>query len=172
MAKTLIAYFSHTGENYFGGQIRSISKGNTAVAAEFAQKAVGGDLFEIRTVKDYPVNYKQCTDIAAEEGRMNARPELRGTLPDLSGYDTIVLGYPCWWGTMPQAVFTFLESADFSGKKILPFCTHEGSGMGRSESDIKKLCPAATVARGLAIAGSSCASSEAAIKKWLSANGV
>lgn len=103
---------------------------------------------------------------------MNARPELRGTLPDLSGYDTIVLGYPCWWGTMPQAVFTFLESADFSGKKILPFCTHEGSGMGRSESDIKKLCPAATVARGLAITGSSCASSEAAIKKWLSANGV
>jgi len=73
---------------------------------------------------------------------------------------------------MPQAVFTFLESADFSGKKILPFCTHEGSGMGRSESDIKKLCPAATVVRGLAITGSSCASSEAAIKKWLSANGV
>jgi len=172
MAKTLIAYFSHTGENYFGGQIRSISKGNTAVAAEFAQKAVGGDLFEIRTVKDYPVNYKQCTDIAAEEGRTNARPELRGTLPDISGYDTIVLGYPCWWGTMPQAVFTFLESADFSGKKILPFCTHEGSGMGRSESDIKKLCPAAAVSRGLAITGSSCASSEAAIKKWLSANGV
>ena len=93
MAKTLIAYFSHTGENYFGGQIRSISKGNTADAAEFAQKAVGGDLFEIRTVKDYPVNYKQCTDIAAEEGRMNARPELRGTLPDMSGYNTIITKY-------------------------------------------------------------------------------
>ena len=93
MAKTLIAYFSHTGENYFGGQIRSISKGNTAVAAEFAQKAVGGDLFEIRTVKDYPVNYKQCTDIAAEEGRTNARPELHGTLPDMSGYNTIITKY-------------------------------------------------------------------------------
>ena len=93
MAKILIAYFSHTGENYFGGQIRSISKGNTAVAAEFAQKAVGGDLFEIRTVKEYPVNYKQCTDIVAEEDRTNARPELRGTLPDMSGYNTIITKY-------------------------------------------------------------------------------
>jgi len=107
-----------------------------------------------------------------KKGGQIPRPELRGQLPDMSSYDTIVLGYPCWWGTMPQAVFTFLESADFSGKKILPFCTHEGSGMGRSESDIKKLCPKATVARGLAITGSSCNASEAAIKKWLSANGI
>ena len=96
MAKTLIAYFSHTGENYFGGQICSISKGNTAVAAEFVQKATGGDMFEIRTVKDYPVNYKACTDVAAEEGRANTRSGLRGSLPDISAYDTIVLGYPCW----------------------------------------------------------------------------
>ena len=73
-----------------------MSNGNTAVAAEFAQKATGGDMFEIRTVKDYPVNYKACTDVAAEEGRANTRPELRGQLPDISTYDTIVLGYPCW----------------------------------------------------------------------------
>ena len=96
MAKTLIAYFSHTGENYFGGQIRSISKGNTAVAAEFAQKATGGDMFEIRMVKDYPASYKACADIAAEEGRANTRSGLRDSLPDISAYDTIVLGYPCW----------------------------------------------------------------------------
>ena len=132
MAKTLIAYFSHAGENYFGGHIRSISKGNTAVAAEFVQKATGGTLFEIRTVKDYPVNYKACTDIAAEEGRANTRPELRGPLPDIGTYDTIVLGYPCWWGTMLQAVFTFLESADFTGKKILPFArTKEAENRAR-----------------------------------------
>lgn len=172
MAKTLIAYFSHTGENYFGGQIRNISKGNTAVVAEFAQKATGGDLFEIKTVKEYPVNYKECTEVAAAEGRANERPELKGTIPSISDYDTIILGYPCWWGTMPQAVFTFLESADFAGKKILPFCTHEGSGMGRSEADIKKLCPTATVAKGLAINGSSCNGAESSVKKWLSANGI
>ena len=200
--KTLIAYFSHTGENYFGGQIRNITKGNTAVVAEtiakilngefgedkldkqpqvatntavvaeFAQKATGGDLFEIKTVKEYPVNYKECTEVAASEGRANERPELKGTIPSISDYDTIILGYPCWWGTMPQAVFTFLESADFAGKKILPFCTHEGSGMGRSEADIKKLCPTATVAKGLAINGSSCNGAESRVKKWLSANGI
>jgi flavodoxin len=170
MAKTLIAYFSHTGENYFGGSIRNISKGNTAVAAEFAQKATGGDLFEIKTVKVYPVNYKGCCDVAAAESSADERPELKGTLPDISAYDTIILGYPCWWGTMPQAVFTFLESADFAGKKILPFCTHEGSGMGHSERDIKKLCPKATVARGLAISGSSCNRSESAITNWIMSN--
>ena len=85
---------------------------------------------------------------------------------------SLVLGYPCWWGTMPQAVFTFLETADFSGKKILPFCTHGGSGMGRSERDIKKLCPNAEVVRGLAISGSSCGSAESTLKKWLSSNGL
>ena len=172
MAKTLIAYFSHTGENYFGGAIRNITKGNTAVVAEFAQKATGGTLFEIKTVKQYPVNYKECCDVAQAEGRSGERPELAGVLPNIADYDTIVLGYPCWWGTMPQAVFTFLESEDFSGKKILPFCTHEGSGMGRSESDIKKLCPASTVAKGLAVSGSACNGAENSVKKWLAANGL
>ena len=172
MAKTLIVYFSHTGENYFGGTIKNISKGNTEVVAEFAQKATGGDLFEIQTVKTYPINYKECCDEAQKEGKSNARPELAVAVPDISGYDTIVLGYPCWWGTMPQAVFTFLESADFSGKKILPFCTHEGSGMGRSESDIKKLCPGSNVVKGLAINGSACNRTEGNLKSWLSANGL
>ena len=188
MAKTLIAYFSHTGENYFGGTIKNITKGNTAVVAETIAKILGRefgedklgssaqaerrDLFEIKTVKTYTVNYKECCDEAQKEGRANARPELAAAVPDISGYDTIVLGYPCWWGTMPQAVFTFLESADFSGKKILPVCTHEGSGMGRSESDIKKLCPTADVVKGLAINGSACNRAEGNVKSWLSANGL
>ena len=172
MAKTLIAYFSHTGENYFAGAIRNISKGNTEVVAEVAQKATGGDLYEIKTVKEYPVNYKECTEVAAAEGKANARPELSGTLPNIADYDAIILGYPCWWGTMPQAVFTFLEGSDFGGKTILPFCTHEGSGMGRSEADIKKLCPSATVAKGLAIKGSNCNTAEDSVKQWLKANGL
>ncbi len=172
MAKTLIAYFSHTGENYFGGAIKNITKGNTEVVAEFAQKATGGTLFKIETVKNYPVNYKECCDVAQAEGRAGERPQLKGALLNIAEYDTIVLGYPCWWGTMPQALFTFLESADFSKKKILPFCTHEGSGMGRSEGDIKKLCPTADVAKGLAINGSACGRAEASVKSWLSANGL
>ena len=169
--KTLVAYFSHTGENYFGGAIRNISKGNTEIVAEFAQKASGGTLFKIETVKTYPVNYKECCDAAQAEGRADERPELKGTMPNIADYDAIILGYPCWWGTMPQAVFTFLESADFSGKKILPFCTHEDSGMGRSERDIKTLCPTAAIAKGLAINGSSCNSAESSVKNWLSTNG-
>ena len=139
------------------------------MVAEFAAKAAGGELFEIQTVKDYLVNYKQCTEVAAAEGKTNARPELKGELPDIAQFDAIVLGYPCWWGTMPQAVFTFLESADFSGKKILPFCTHEGSGMGRSESDIKWLCPVASVAKGLAINSSSCNGAEKSVKSGFQA---
>ncbi len=172
--KALIAYFSHTGENYFAGAIRSISKGNTATVAETIASLMAGksDTFEIKTVKTYPHNYKECCDVAQEEGCAGARPELQGTLPDLHSYDTIILGYPCWWGTMPQAVFTFLESADFSGKMILPFCTHEGSGMGRSERDIKNLCPHANVVKGLAINGSNCAHAQTSVQKWLSANGL
>ena len=182
--KTLIAYFSHTGENYFGGSIKNISKGNTEVVAEIIEKILtcefGEDKldnfapakFQIQTVKDYPVNYKECTEVAAAEGKAGERPALKGPLPSLADYDTIILGYPCWWGTMPQAVFTFLESGDFSGKKILPFCTHEGSGMGRSESDIQKLCPAASLAKGLAVSGSRCKDAEASVRKWLSANGL
>lgn len=171
MSKTFIAYFSHTGENYFGGSIRNIDKGNTEIVAEIAQKLTGGDLFEIKTVTQYPVNYKECCDVAAAEGKSNARPQLQSSVPNLDAYDTVILGYPCWWGTMPQAVFTFLESADFSGKKILPFCTHEGSGMGRSESDIKRLVPKASVKKGLAIVGSACKESESELKNWLKANG-
>ena len=172
MSKTLIAYFSHIGENYFGGQIRNITKGNTEVAAEFAHNATGGTLYKIETVKTYPNNYKQCCDVAQAEGKANERPALKGTMPDIADYDTVILGYPCWWGTMPQAVFTFLESADFAGKKIMPFCTHEGSGMGRSESDIKKLCPDSTIVKGLAINGSTVNNAESAVKNWLAVNGL
>ena len=170
--KVLTAYFSHTGENYFGGAIRHIDKGNTEIVAEFIQKAAGGDLFEIKTVKQYPENYKACCDEAAREGKAGEFPALLGEMPPIADYDVIVLGYPCWWGTMPRAVFTFLNSADLSGKKILPFCTHEGSGMGRSERDIQKLCPNADVAQGLEVSGSSCQSAQNAVQRWLKSHGL
>ena len=97
----------------------------------------------------------------------NARPELADAVPDLSAYDVIYLGYPNWWGTAPMGVFTFLESADFSGKTIRSFCTHEGSGMGQSERDIKKACPTAKVEKGLALRGASVSRADKDIESWL-----
>ena len=170
--KILIAYYSRRGENYVGGDIVNLPIGNTEVAAGMVQKLAGGDLFRIDTVKTYPAGYQETTEVSRQELRQNARPELTGRVADMAGYDAIVLGYPNWWGTMPMAVFSFLESYDLSGKTIIPFCTHEGSGLGRSVSDIKKLCPAAKVSGGLAIRGGSVRQAEADLSAWLRTAGV
>ena len=167
MAKILIAYYSRKGENYFGGTIKSVAKGNTEIVAEFIQKKIGGDLFEIDTVKNYPADYTECTEVAKDELRNKARPELKNYLDDISAYDTIFLGYPQWWSICPMAVFTFLEHYNFSGKKIIAFTTHEGSGFGSSIGQIKKACPTAEVIKGLAIYGSSAANSENEVARWL-----
>jgi len=166
--KCLIAYFSRKGQNYVNGSIVNLPVGNTEVAAKIAQEVTGGDLFEISTVKTYPVDYTETTEVAQDEKRKNERLELTVHLDNIDEYDVIILGYPNWWGTMPMAVFTFLEKYDFAGKTILPFCTHEGSGMGQSERDIKRICPSAKVEKGLAIHGSSVKSAEGTIKSWLS----
>ena len=166
MAKILIAYYSRKGENYVNGSIKNLAKGNTEIVAEFIQKAVGGDLFEIDTVKNYPVDYTECTEVAKVEIQQKARPELKKYLPNIDDYDTIYLGYPCWWGLPPMAVFTFLEKYDFSGKKIIPFTTHEGSGLGGSISQIKKACPNSTVAKGLTIHGANSKNSQAEVASW------
>lgn len=150
-SKSLIAYFSRRGNNYVGGSIVNLPIGNTEVAAKKIQKLTGSEIFPIRTVKSYPEDYTETTNVAQEEKRENARPKLTETVDNMDSYDVIYIGYPNWYGTMPMAVFTFLEEYDFSGKTIVPFCTHEGSGMGSSERDIKKLCPNADVMSGLAI---------------------
>lgn len=124
-------------------------------------------MFHIETVKPYPKDYTETTEVAKQELRENARPELKSQVSDMDSYDVIYLGYPNWWGTFPMPVFTFLESYDFSGKTIVPFCTHEGSGMGRSESDIKKLCQGSRVENSLAIKGGSVNGAEKEISKWL-----
>jgi len=165
--KILIAYYSRKGQNYVGNRIVNLPVGNTEVAAKMAQELTGGDLFEIQTVKSYPVDYNETTEIATVEKRTNARPELSTHVNNMDQYDTIILGYPNWWGTFPMAVFTFLEEYDFTGKTILPFCTHEGSGLGGSERDIRKLCPNANVLPGLAIRGGSVKGAGNAVKSWL-----
>ena len=166
MANILIAYYSRKGQNYVNGSIKNLTKGNTERVAEFIQQAVGGDLFEIQTVKEYAVDYTRCTEEAKEELRAKARPELKEYPDSLDSYDTIFLGYPNWWGTMPMACYTFLEKYDLSGKTIIPFCTHEGSGMGGSEREIKKTCPEAVLKKGLPVHGAEAAESAAEVSAW------
>jgi flavodoxin len=139
--KSLIAYYSRPGNNYVNGNIVNLSVGNTEVAAKMIQNRTGWDLFRIDTVKGYPVDHTETTDVAKKELRQNARPELPGRVDNLAGYDVVYLGYPNGWGTMPMAVFTFLEGRDFSGKSTVSFCTHEESGVGRSESDTRSFAP-------------------------------
>ena len=166
MAKVLTVYYSRKGENYFGGSIRSITKGNTERVAEFIQKAVGGDLFELETVREYAKDYRTCTEEAAAEKKSNARPALKVLPESIEEYNVVFLGYPNWWSTAPMPVFTFLDSFDFTGKTIIPFCTNEGSGMGTSERDIRKECPSADVKAGLSIRGSDAERSETKVSTW------
>ena len=166
--KPLIAYYSRKGNNYLNGSIVYLEVGNTEVVAKIIQEQTGGDLFEIDTIKTYPKDYTETTNVAMEEKRKNARPELIRMVDQMDLYDVIYLGYPNWWGTFPMAVFTFLESYDFIGKTIIPFCTHEGSGLGNSERDIRKLCPNANVLPGIAIRGGSVKSAGNSVKSWLS----
>ena len=166
-SKILIAYFSREGNNYVGAKIVNLSVGNTEVAAKLIEKLTGGDMFKLEPVKKYSEDYHTCTQEAQDEQKTDARPELTAYPDNIDGYDTIVLCYPNWWGTMPMPVWTFLEKFDFSDKTILPLCTHEGSGLGRSESDIRKLCPGAKFEKGLAIRGGTVKSAGNDIEGWL-----
>jgi flavodoxin len=166
-SKSLIAFFSRKGNNYVGDSIVNLPVGNTEVAAKKIQKLTESDIFQIKTAESYPEDYTETTNIAQEEKRNNARPKLTETVDNMHSYDIIYIGYPNWYGTMPMAVFTFLEGYNFSGKTVVPFCTHEGSGMGSSERDIKKLCPNAKVLSGLAIRGSSVERADEDVTNWL-----
>jgi flavodoxin len=165
--RILIAFYSRKGLNYRGGNIVNLEVGNTEVVARQIQETTGGDLFEIETIKQYPLDYYEATEVSKQELYDAIRPELATSVKDMSSYDVLYLGYPNWWGTMPMAVWTFLESYDFTGKTIIPFCTHEGSGLGNSERDIKRLCPSALVKKGLAIRGSSVKNALETVKKWI-----
>ena len=172
MAKTLIAYFSRADENYFGGAMRYVKVGNTEIVSNIIKELTGADCFKIEMKEPYSPVYMTCIDEAKKHLRTNARPELVSVPDSVDAYDTVILAYPNYWGTMPMVVFTFLEKFDFTGKTILPLCTNEGSGMGSSERDIKKTCPGATVKTGLSVTGSRAANCEASVQKWLSVNGL
>lgn len=151
--KVLIAYFSYSG--------------NTRSIAQQISENIEADLFEIKTVTSYPRDYDDCVTQSKEEQRNNTRPDLSTHVTNMDEYDTVFIGYPNWWGTMPMAMFTFLEEYNFQGKTIIPFCTHEGSRMGRSETDLSKLLSNAIVKKGLAIRGGSVNSAKGDISNWL-----
>ncbi len=166
MKKTLIAYYSRKGQNYVSGNIVELQVGNTEVVAKKIQAISQGDLFEIDTIKQYPIDYMETTQVARKELDNDVRPELTDVIDNMDDYDIIYLGYPNWYGTFPMAVFTFLESYDFSGKTIIPFCTHEGSGMG-GLTDIQLLCPGVKVGKSIAIKGSSVHGADSVINNWM-----
>jgi flavodoxin len=169
---TLIAFFSRADENYFGGAYRYIEVGNTEVVAKQVKELTGADSFMIEMMTPYAADYNTCIAQAKKDKNAGARPELATELDSIDEYDTIILMYPNYWGTCPMAVFTFLEKYDFTGKTILPLCTHEGSGMGGSERDIAKVAKGATLKRGLPINGSSVSGAKSQVEKWLKENGV
>jgi flavodoxin len=151
--KILIAYFSRTG--------------NTREIANQIHGVVGGDVFEIQPVKPYPADYDACVKQARQELDSGYRPELKTRVQNIESYDLVFAGYPIWWGTFPAPVRVFLTEYDLSGKKIVPFCTHEGSGLGRSAADIAKLCPKSDLLDGLAVRGSEAKTAQGKVSDWL-----
>ena len=148
--KILVAFFSRAGENYAVGHIE---QGNTHIVAELIASATGGTLFRIEPAIPYPDDYRACTEIAQREKRSKARPALVGEIA-AEEYDVIFLGYPNWWGDLPMPVYTFLEQHDWQGKVVIPFCTHEGSGLSDTENRLRAACRGASVLNGLAVRGS------------------
>ena len=147
----LVVYFSRTGEQY---EVGVIDKGNTAIVADMIVEATGADAFEILPAEDYyPLTYDELTDVAQQELRDNARPEIAGEIPDLSQYNTIFIGAPVWWGDWPMIMYTFFENNDLSGKQLVPFSTHAGSGLSGFDRSLASVCPESEVLSGLAIRG-------------------
>ena len=166
--KILVAYFSRVGNEYSVG---NVTKGNTAKVAEIIAEKTGADIFEIKPVQSYPVDYDECTKIASREKATKARPAIVGKVENFSDYDTIFLGYPIWWGDAPMVIYTFLASYDFSGKNIVPFCTHGGSGLSSTEQQITLACPNAKILQGFEIRGTTAqknsAETESKVSAWL-----
>lgn len=151
--KALIVYFSRSG--------------NTRAVAEYIHEKIGGDILELKTTHSYPEEYRATTEQAREELDNGFRPKLANDIESVAPYDTIFIGYPTWWGTMPTALFTFLEKHNLAGKKIIPFCTHGGSGFGRGLEDIARLCPNSEIRKGLAIRGTNASRAKNEVNRWL-----
>lgn len=166
--KILVAFFSRADENY---KVGNIEKGNTQIVAEYIAKEVGADSFHIETVTPYPTGYDECCDVAKQEQKDKARPEIKGSVDNIGQYDIVFLGYPIWWGDMPMAVYTFLEKYDLSDKVIIPFCTHEGSGLSGTDKNIAGAVPKAQVLTALDMRGATAqefnSDTQKTVREWL-----
>ncbi|WP_297149196.1 flavodoxin [uncultured Ellagibacter sp.] len=164
---SLVLVFSRAGENYGVG---TVEVGNTMVLARMIAEKTGADLFEIERAEPYPDAYDACCDEAVDEKNSGARPEL-AEMPNLSGYDTVYLGFPCWWGDMPMPVYTAIEALDWGGKTICPFNTHAGSGEAGMFATVARKCAGATVTSGLTMSGTTAQNdrntAESQIDNWL-----
>ncbi len=163
-AKSLVVVFSRADENYSVGYVE---KGNTMILAEMIADKTGAELFEVKPAKPYPAVYDECTDLAKSEQNQNARPAILED-KDISDYDTIFFGYPVWWGDIPMCMYTFIEAHDWNGKKIIPFCTHEGSAAGRTEGTLKRTMKGASVVKPLAMRGATAQNRRAEADKEIS----
>lgn len=162
--KILIVFFSHAGENYGVGNVKV---GNTKLVADQIQKLTGGDEFEIVAEKSYDMTYDALTKLAKKEAENNKKPAFKGEVNDMDQYETIFIGGPVWWGTYPQVMFTFFDKYDLNGKTIIPFATHEGSGLGNVVNDLKKLYPNATFKEAMSIYGHETHNNLSKVDKWL-----
>ncbi|MBR1687243.1 MAG: NAD(P)H-dependent oxidoreductase [Prevotella sp.] len=162
--RVLVVYFSHAGDNYAVGNIKV---GNTKLVAQYIKEATGADEFEVVAVKSYDMAYEPLTRLAKQEQQRGEKPAFKGAVKNIGQYDTIFIGTPIWWGTFPQVMFTFFDKYNLNGKTLIPFATHEGSGMGRTVSDLQRLYPRAKVDKGIAIYGHDAKSSKARVLKWL-----
>ncbi len=167
--KSLIIYFSRADENYFGGEMRYIDKGNTEVIAEYIKDITGGELFKVEPLNPYPSNYMKCIEEAKIRTREHNAP-IKENIPDISSYEIIYVGSPIYWGGMPEELFTALKGYDYTGKTIRPFTTHEGSGLSGVPNQLKEICVGANFTSGLAIVGSEVNSSKSKVEQWIDNN--
>lgn len=164
MGKSIVIFFSHAGDNYSVGNIKV---GNTKIVADYITELTGAAQYEIVTHKYDGMAYTPLTQLAKEEANKGELPPYEGSAPDLSGYDTVFIGGPVWWGTYPQVMFTLFKDINLDGKTVYPFTTHEGSGLANCVSDVKKAFPKANVQKGFSIYGHEVRTEKAKVEKWI-----
>lgn len=162
---SIVIFYSRAGYNYVNGEIKELKIGNTEIIANKIAKLTNSKIFKVEQVHQYSKDYSECIDEAKRDQRLNVRPKLKELPTNLQNYDVVYLGFPNFWGTMPMAMFTLLENINLDNKIIKPFCSHEGSGFGRSLEDIKKLCPNSKIEIGIDIHGAIIV--EEKLKKWI-----
>lgn len=166
--KTLVAYFSHTGENLQNNEIVVLEKGNTEVVAEKIAKLCDADLYRIEEEEPYPFKYDDCLRRSRREDEENIHPDMKaGMKLNMDEYDVVYIGFPIWYRTYPRIVATFLDAYDFSGKTIRPFCTNDEGTFGISLLEMQSVLKNASFSGGLAIRGVNVYDSDEQIRAYV-----